>query len=178
MQVAALKEHFSAFGDLAGIELDASDSEPCGSGSVASSNRSALVTFTTRRSAEKAFSSANSWQGHSLQFAWMVPTSSSSSAHNAGEISASKIPRGASDAPGSSSLSSGAPSNIVAPEGGGGVEGGESAQTEQRDCAGGLPADDLARVSLSSPLSTACDEGPPQPDAPVVEDHADVGPEE
>ncbi|CAA7410312.1 unnamed protein product [Spirodela intermedia] len=173
--VAALKEHFSAFGDLAGIELDASETEPCDSGSVASSNRSALVTFTTRRSAEKAFSSAISWQGHSLQFAWLIPTSSSNFAHNAGEISTSKISKGPSDASGSSSLISGTQNSIAVPEGGGGMDGGECAQTEQRDCAGGLPADNLARVSPSSPLSNECEERPPQPDAPVVEDHADVG---
>ncbi|XP_052188208.1 zinc finger CCCH domain-containing protein 41-like [Diospyros lotus] len=70
--VAALKEHFSAYGELLAVELE--DVEP--SNAEASKNCSAQLSFTTRRSAEKAFTNGRSWQGHHLQFIWMASNNS------------------------------------------------------------------------------------------------------
>ncbi|MQL72606.1 hypothetical protein Taro_004924, partial [Colocasia esculenta] len=74
--VAALKEHFSSFGDLVNVELEHLDAES--STAQPPLNCSAIITFGTRRSAEKAFSTAKCWQGHSLQFAWLMSSTSSS----------------------------------------------------------------------------------------------------
>ncbi|KAK4772808.1 hypothetical protein SAY86_014583 [Trapa natans] len=61
---AALKEHFSSYGDPT-IVLE--DEETCDS----SKGSSARVGFKERRSAERAFLNCKSWQGHNLQFAWV-----------------------------------------------------------------------------------------------------------
>ncbi|CAN1188111.1 Zinc finger CCCH domain-containing protein 41 [Linum perenne] len=75
--VAALKEHFSTFGDLTSVEVE--DAEPCNSDGNASETGklcSANVTFATRRSAEKAFLYGKNWQENSLQFVWVASSTS------------------------------------------------------------------------------------------------------
>lgn len=42
-------------------------------------NGRARVYFTTRHSAEKAYLSGKSWNGHNLQFSWMKSSSSNQS---------------------------------------------------------------------------------------------------
>lgn len=37
---------------------------------------SACITFTTRRSAERAFVSGKCWQGHNLKFTWLTSSNS------------------------------------------------------------------------------------------------------
>ncbi|KAM7267483.1 hypothetical protein ACFE04_009649 [Oxalis oulophora] len=76
--MAALKEHFSSYGELSNVEIEETDSSDGIDGSEAMNNCSARITFATRRSAEKAFINAKSWQTHNLKFSWITPTSSSS----------------------------------------------------------------------------------------------------
>ncbi|THF97045.1 hypothetical protein TEA_020469 [Camellia sinensis var. sinensis] len=71
--VAVLKEHFSAYGDLSAIELEDVESSDL----VASKNCSAHISFTTRHSAERAFVNGKCWQGHNLQLTWLPPSNSS-----------------------------------------------------------------------------------------------------
>lgn len=68
--VAALEEHFSSYGDLASVVLEGSELQETNDAS-ASSDVSACVSFTTRRSAERAFLHGKSWQGHKLHFLWL-----------------------------------------------------------------------------------------------------------
>ncbi|KAI8541438.1 hypothetical protein RHMOL_Rhmol08G0060600 [Rhododendron molle] len=71
--VAVLKEHFSAYGELSAVEIeDVETSE-----SLASQNCSAHISFTTRLSAERAFLNGRCWQGHNLQFTWVLSSNSS-----------------------------------------------------------------------------------------------------
>uniref|UniRef100_A0A5B6ZEI2 Putative zinc finger CCCH domain-containing protein 41 n=1 Tax=Davidia involucrata TaxID=16924 RepID=A0A5B6ZEI2_DAVIN len=90
--VSVLKEHFSMYGDLSTIELEDLES----SDSEAFKNCSAHISFTTRRSAERAFVNGKCWQGHNLQFMWM--TSSSSSNDNGGRENHPSASKGPSDA--------------------------------------------------------------------------------
>ncbi|KAJ4961941.1 hypothetical protein NE237_021851 [Protea cynaroides] len=76
--VAALKEHFQSFGDLATVELDDSDSHTGSAGLEPSAKCSARITFTTRRAAERAFLNGKCWQGHNLQLTWLAASSNSS----------------------------------------------------------------------------------------------------
>ncbi|XAR51898.1 hypothetical protein NMG60_11006691 [Bertholletia excelsa] len=71
--VAVLKEHFSAYGELSTVELENVESTD----SVTSKNCLALLSFTTRHSAERAFARGKHWQGHNLQFTWMPSTQNS-----------------------------------------------------------------------------------------------------
>ena len=67
-----MKEHFSSYGDLSTVELedlDVSESE-------ASKSCSACITFTTRRSAERAFVNGKCWQDHNLKFMWLTSSNS------------------------------------------------------------------------------------------------------
>ncbi|XP_058091921.1 zinc finger CCCH domain-containing protein 27 [Magnolia sinica] len=97
--VAALKEHFSSFGDLSTVELEhPEDHASSPTGSKPSHNCSARITFTTRRSAERAFQNGKCWQGHNLQFMWSTTSSNSSTDHGGVEISQSPTPKGPLDA--------------------------------------------------------------------------------
>ncbi|CAN0924500.1 Zinc finger CCCH domain-containing protein 41 [Linum grandiflorum] len=78
--VAALKEHFSTFGDVTSVEIE--DTGPCNSDGNTSDTAklfSANVTFATRRSAEKAFLNGKNWQENNLQFVWVASSTSSMS---------------------------------------------------------------------------------------------------
>ncbi|KAL6994388.1 hypothetical protein U1Q18_012493 [Sarracenia purpurea var. burkii] len=94
--VAALKEHFSAYGDLSAVEVkDGECSDP-----VSPKNCSAHVSFTTRHSAESAFTNGKCWQGHNLQFMWLAssnPSNDSGSRENS--PSTSKTPSDANPQP-------------------------------------------------------------------------------
>ncbi|XP_059284676.1 zinc finger CCCH domain-containing protein 41-like [Lycium ferocissimum] len=73
--VAALKEHFSTFGDLSSVELEDLEPQDGNSGSE-TLNISASICFPTRRSAERAFSNGKIWQGQALQFMWLQSSDS------------------------------------------------------------------------------------------------------
>ncbi|KAL6520221.1 hypothetical protein OROMI_032401 [Orobanche minor] len=84
--VAALEEHFSAYGELCSVEL-AESLQDTKDASV-SSNVSARVSFTTRPFAEKAFLHGKSWQGHKLQFMWLKSVNSGIEGGGSGNLSA------------------------------------------------------------------------------------------
>ncbi|KAL1538530.1 zinc finger CCCH domain-containing protein 41-like [Salvia divinorum] len=86
--VAALEEHFSSYSDLASVVLEESELQENDDASVSSSNVSARVSFTTRRSAEKAFSHGKSWQGHKLQFLWLSSVNTGKEADSSGNLPA------------------------------------------------------------------------------------------
>ncbi|PQQ00895.1 zinc finger CCCH domain-containing protein 41 [Prunus yedoensis var. nudiflora] len=77
MKVAIMKEHFSSYGDLSNAELEDLESRDCGSELEASKDCSACITFTTRRSAERAFLNGKCWEGHDLKFMWLTSSISS-----------------------------------------------------------------------------------------------------
>lgn len=74
--LSTLEEHFSSFHDLSSVELEDRENASSSGYLQQSSNCSAIITFTTRDSAEKAFLTGTSWQGHDLKFSW-VPGSNS-----------------------------------------------------------------------------------------------------
>lgn len=75
--VTVLKEHFSAFGDLSKVELD--DVAPSDGNNDDGINKyTARVYFTTRHSAEKAFTSGKSLNGHNMQFSWIKSSNNQS----------------------------------------------------------------------------------------------------
>ncbi|KAJ0113729.1 hypothetical protein Patl1_02808 [Pistacia atlantica] len=75
-KVAVLKEHFSSYGDLSAVELEDCEVHDCVNGLDTEKNCSARIAFTTRRSAERAFQNGKCWQGHSLQFTWLMSSGS------------------------------------------------------------------------------------------------------
>ena len=81
-----MKEHFSTFGALSNVELE--DLEP--NDSEASKICSAHISFTTRRSAEKAFVNGKCWQGNNLQFMWLTSSNSRSDRGVSQEAAASR----------------------------------------------------------------------------------------
>ncbi|KAL3624269.1 hypothetical protein CASFOL_033085 [Castilleja foliolosa] len=72
--VAALKEHFSTYGELSLVELDEPQQDT--NDTSVSSNVSARVSFTARHFAEKAFLHGKSWQSHKLKFMWLPSVNS------------------------------------------------------------------------------------------------------
>ncbi|XP_073119367.1 zinc finger CCCH domain-containing protein 41-like [Henckelia pumila] len=86
--VATLKEHFSTYGDLSSVELEESKLQKNNDNSV-QSDVSALIYFTTRRSAERAFLNGKCWQDHNLQFMWLAASNSGREGGSAGIPSAS-----------------------------------------------------------------------------------------
>ncbi|KAM0958056.1 hypothetical protein EV1_023156 [Malus domestica] len=91
--VAIMKEHFSPYGDLSTVELEDLESRDCGSELEKSKDCSARITFTTRRSAERAFLNGKCWEGHDLKFTWLT-FSISSNDHSGRENSPSTTPKG------------------------------------------------------------------------------------
>ncbi|KAI3985624.1 hypothetical protein MKX01_033907 [Papaver californicum] len=85
--VVVLKEHFSSFSDLSTVEVEDFELRNNSASPELSGSRSARVTFTTRRSAEKAFTNGKCLQGHNLKFMWL--TTSSNSTSNSGRESSS-----------------------------------------------------------------------------------------
>ncbi|OAY83989.1 Zinc finger CCCH domain-containing protein 27 [Ananas comosus] len=78
-QVAVLKDHFSSFGELSSVVLEDAEAHNEGLIEKPSQRCSAVVTFTTRQSAERAYDGGKSWKGHNLQFMWLKATSNSNS---------------------------------------------------------------------------------------------------
>ncbi|KDP45327.1 hypothetical protein JCGZ_09576 [Jatropha curcas] len=77
--VDTLKEYFSSFGDLSTVELeDVEASNGDGDASEIPKYCSVRLTFTTRRSAERAFLNGKCWQGNNLQFMWVASSASGS----------------------------------------------------------------------------------------------------
>lgn len=64
--------------------LEESEPQETNDASVSSSDVSARVSFTTRRSAERAFSHGKSWQGHKLQFLWLTSINTSKEVDKSG----------------------------------------------------------------------------------------------
>ncbi|XP_073294051.1 zinc finger CCCH domain-containing protein 41-like isoform X1 [Primulina huaijiensis] len=81
--VATMKEHFSTYGDLSSVELEESKLQKINDNSV-QSDVSALISFTTRRSAERAFLNGKCWQDHNLQFMWLASSNSGREGGSAG----------------------------------------------------------------------------------------------
>lgn len=70
-----MKEHFSSYGDLSAVELEDGKFQDGANGLDTEKNFSALIAFTTRRSAERAFQNGKCWQGHNLQIVWLMSNS-------------------------------------------------------------------------------------------------------
>ncbi|MBA0587105.1 hypothetical protein Gorai_000241, partial [Gossypium raimondii] len=78
--VDVLKEHFLQYGDLFSVELQDVENEDNGDiGSEALKKCSALITYSTRQSAERAYVNGKCWQGNNLQFKWLIYNTNPSS---------------------------------------------------------------------------------------------------
>lgn len=94
-----MEEHFSPYGDLSSVVLEGSELQETNDASV-SSDVSARVSFTTRRSAERAFLHGKSWQGHKLQFVWFTSINSDKEIGGSGNLPAtSNVPSDANVQP-------------------------------------------------------------------------------
>ncbi|XVF14061.1 hypothetical protein REPUB_Repub09cG0024300 [Reevesia pubescens] len=76
--VDVLKEHFFQYGDLSSVELEDVENDDV-MGSEALSDCSVLITYSTRRAAERAYVNGKCWQGNNLQFTWLTSSNSISS---------------------------------------------------------------------------------------------------
>lgn len=75
--VAALRDHFSLFGQISDVEIEELGEGHCQNAPndfEVMRNCSARVSFATRHSAERAFVNENSWHGHNLHFLWATPS--------------------------------------------------------------------------------------------------------
>ncbi|KAE8717126.1 Pentatricopeptide repeat (PPR) superfamily protein [Hibiscus syriacus] len=71
--VAVLKEHFLQYGDLFSVELqDVENEDKDDISSEPLKNCSALITYSTRQLAERAYVNGKCWQGNSLRFKWLT----------------------------------------------------------------------------------------------------------
>ena len=70
-----MKEHFLQYGDLFSVELEDVENDD-DMGSEALKNSSALITYSTRRSAERAYVNGKCWEGNNLQFTWLTSSNS------------------------------------------------------------------------------------------------------
>lgn len=124
---SALEEHFSTYGNLSSVELE--ESHPKESNDAPSAcGISAQISFTTRRSAEKAFVNGKSWKGHPLQFTWLKSNPSGKESDAPSNPSAHlKMPEAtaATDSQNSVALENGEPENITARNG---VESADSSK--------------------------------------------------
>lgn len=91
-----LKEHFLPYDDLSNVELEDVETHDNSSESETSKDCSACITFTTRRSAERAFINGKCWEGHNLKFTWLP--SSISSNDRGGKENSPSTPKGLLDA--------------------------------------------------------------------------------
>ncbi|KAL6011446.1 hypothetical protein ACLOJK_001894 [Asimina triloba] len=167
--VAVLKEHFSSFGDVPTVELEHLEDHASSPDSKSSHNCSARITFTTRRSAERAFQNGRCCQGHNLQFNWSTTASNLSNDHSGMEMSPTPTPRG----PEAKVLEE---SSLHAEKfAGSGVP--QAADNSQNQCSTGGQHDDLDQLtketvevlpSSSPPISS--NERPHESDDPVSED--------
>ncbi|KAH1038638.1 hypothetical protein J1N35_040381 [Gossypium stocksii] len=93
--VDVLKEHFLQYGDLSAVEIEDVENEN-DMGSEAMNNCSIVITYGTRRSAERAYVNGKCWQGNNLQFTWL--TSSNSSNDPSSKETSSSTPKGTLEA--------------------------------------------------------------------------------
>lgn len=91
-----MKEHFSSYGDLSAVEWEGGELDEGVNGLDSEKNCSARIAFTTRHSAERAFQNGKCWQGHNLQFMWLMSSGSGNDLGNR-ENSSSTL-KGSSDA--------------------------------------------------------------------------------
>ncbi|MBA0666037.1 hypothetical protein Goklo_002494, partial [Gossypium klotzschianum] len=75
-KVDVLKEHFLQYGDLSAVEIEDVENDN-DMGSEAMNNCSIVITYGTRRSAERAYVNGKCWQGNNLQFTWLTSSNSS-----------------------------------------------------------------------------------------------------
>ncbi|TYG44172.1 hypothetical protein ES288_D11G076900v1 [Gossypium darwinii] len=68
-------KHFSQYGDLFSVELEDVENEDV-MVSETLNDCSAHITYSTCRSAEKAYANSKCWQGHNLQFSWLISSNS------------------------------------------------------------------------------------------------------
>ncbi|KAA3464317.1 zinc finger CCCH domain-containing protein 41-like [Gossypium australe] len=76
--VDVLKEHFLQYGDLSAVEIEDVENDN-DMGSEAMNNCSIVITYGTRRSAERAYVNGKCWQGNNLQFTWLTSSNDPSS---------------------------------------------------------------------------------------------------
>ncbi|XP_022752236.1 zinc finger CCCH domain-containing protein 41-like [Durio zibethinus] len=89
--VDILKEHFLQYGDLFSVELeDVQNDDDMGSGAL--KNCSVIITYITRRSAERAYVNGKCWKSYNLQFTWL--TSSNSNSDPSSKETSSSTPKG------------------------------------------------------------------------------------
>ncbi|KAG8501525.1 hypothetical protein CXB51_004027 [Gossypium anomalum] len=94
-KVDVLKEHFLQYGDLSAVEIEDVENDN-DMGSEAMNNCSIVITYGTRRSAERAYVNGKCWQGINLQFTWL--TSSNSSNDPSSKETSSSTPKGTLEA--------------------------------------------------------------------------------
>ncbi|OVA19885.1 RNA recognition motif domain [Macleaya cordata] len=179
VNVAILKEHFSSFGDLSTVELEDAEADTSSALSEPSENRSARITFTTRRSAERAFLNGKCWEDHNLEFLWL--TTSSNSSNNSGrENTPTPTAKGLSDAEvltkaavSGSSTSSTVKSTPSESEAAATTGNGESVNSEEMK--GGIKPMDLVEAHGSSPTTmSSCETQSPKAHNLIHEDGQNV----
>ncbi|KAI4320494.1 hypothetical protein MLD38_033971 [Melastoma candidum] len=68
--VAALEEHFSAYGELTLMKLEDMDGQGDGDEAQTAKSLFALIGFRTQASADRAFNDGKCWQGQTMNFRW------------------------------------------------------------------------------------------------------------
>ena len=81
-QVAVVREHFAAFGELSSVEAEDVDIHKMGLGHPLNANSPIRVSYSTRRSAERAMTQGRWFHGHSLNLAWVSTSSTNRSSES------------------------------------------------------------------------------------------------
>jgi RNA-binding protein 26 len=81
-QVAAVREHFAVFGELSSVEVEDVDGHKMGLGQPLNMNNPIRVSYTTRRSAERAMTQGRWFHGQSLNLAWVSTASTNRSSES------------------------------------------------------------------------------------------------
>ncbi|KAL4355154.1 hypothetical protein GQ457_06G041240 [Hibiscus cannabinus] len=91
--VAVLKDHFLQYGDLSSVELqDVENEDNDNIRPEPSKNCSALITYSTRQSAERAYINGKCWQGNNLQLKWLTSSTTTNPCSKGTSSSAPKEP--------------------------------------------------------------------------------------
>lgn len=80
--VAAVREHFAVFGELSSVEVEDVDGHKMGLGQPLNMNNPIRVSYTTRRSAERAMTQGRWFHGQSLNLAWASTASTNRSSES------------------------------------------------------------------------------------------------
>lgn len=187
LQVAALKDHFSSFGDLSSVVLEESEAHSENAGLKPSHNFSACVTFTSRHAAMRAFLTGKCWQGHNLQFMLLTSSPRSSIDRNIQEtstpmralsadvqaevVTSADVRADVGTSGSSSSTEAKSTCNVmseVAPIGNG-VSVMDAESTNFSPVV--IPK---AVVQTSDSSTIPCEEHPPMSDVPMVEDNINI----